>query len=136
MAQVSGDIDHGKYQEEAKRRWGDTDAYAESARRTSHYSTEDWQRYEAANEEVCKTIAAPMDQGAPPTDPGALDAVEQARLQIDTWFYPCSRAMHAELGKMYVADPRFTATYDTIRPGMAQYICDATQANLARTTPR
>lgn len=131
-AQVVGDFDNGKYEEEARRRWGDTDAYAESARRTDRYSTEDWRRFKAENEEVGKAVAALMDQGVPPTDPRALDAVERARLQIDTWFYPCPRAMHAELGKMYVADPRFTATYDRIRPGMAQYVCAATQANLAR----
>lgn len=131
-ARVFGDFDHGKYEEEARQRWGDTDAYAESARRTSRYAAEDWQRFKAESEEVGRVIAALMEQEVPPTDPRALDAVEQARLQIDTWFYPCSRAMHAELGRMYVADPRFTAAYDQIRPGMAQYICDATQANLAR----
>jgi hypothetical protein len=73
-----------------------------------------------------------MDQEVPATDPRAMDAVEAARLQIDKWFYPCSRAVHAELGRMYVADPRFSTTYEKTRPGMAQYICDAAQANLAR----
>jgi hypothetical protein len=73
-----------------------------------------------------------MDEGVAPDDPRAMDAVERARLQIDEWFYPCSRQMHAELGRMYVADPRFTATYEKIRSGMAQYVCDATAANLAR----
>lgn len=33
---------------------------------------------------------------------------------------------------MYLADPRFTATYEKIRPGMAKYVHDAIQANLAR----
>ena len=46
-----------------------------------------------------------------------MDAVERHRLLIDRWFYPCSRAMHAQLGEMYVADPRFAATYEAIRPG-------------------
>ena len=49
-----------------------------------------------------------------------MDAVERHRLLIDAWFYPCSREMHAQLGRMYVADPRFTATYEKMRPGMAQ----------------
>jgi len=40
--------------------------------------------------------------------------------------------MHAGLGRMYVADPRFTATYETIRPGLARYMCDAILANAAR----
>jgi hypothetical protein len=43
---------------------------------------------------------------------GAYEAAERARLLIDGWFYPCSKAMHAELGRMYVADPRFAANYD------------------------
>ena len=61
-----------------------------------------------------------------------MDAVEQARLLIDRWFYPCSRQMHAELGEMYVADPRFAATYEKIRPGMAAYMQAATAANAVR----
>jgi hypothetical protein len=33
---------------------------------------------------------------------------------------------------MYVEDPRFAANYETNRPGMAQYVCDAIAANAAR----
>jgi hypothetical protein len=33
---------------------------------------------------------------------------------------------------MYVADPRFTATYDAVRPGLAQYLRDAVHANADR----
>ena len=73
-----------------------------------------------------------MAEGVVPDDPRAVDAVDRARLLIDRWFYPCSRQMHAQLGRMYVADPRFAATYEKIRPGMAQYMCDATAANAAR----
>ena len=61
-----------------------------------------------------------MDEGVAPDDPRAMDAAERHRLLIDTWFYPCSHEMHAQLGRMYVADPRFTATYEKIRPGMAR----------------
>jgi len=42
--------------------------------------------------------------------------------------------MHARLGQMYVADPRFAATYEKICPGMAQYACDAIATNAARAT--
>jgi hypothetical protein len=67
-------------------------------------------------------------------DARAMDAAERHRLLIDAWFYPCSREMHARLGQMYVADPRFAATYERIRSGMAQYMCDAIAANAARAT--
>jgi hypothetical protein len=33
---------------------------------------------------------------------------------------------------MYLADPRFTATYEQISPGLAQYVHDAIKANAAR----
>lgn len=37
--------------------------------------------------------------------------------------------MHEGLGEMYVSDPRFTATYDAVRPGLAVYLRDAIRAN-------
>jgi DNA-binding transcriptional MerR regulator len=132
MFEVFDDFDPGEHEDEAKERWGDTDAYNESVRRTSQYTREDWERYKNEADEINSAIAGLMDEGIPASDPRAMDAVEKARLQIDQWFYPCSRQMHAELGKMYVADPRFTETYEKIRPGMAQYMCDATSANAER----
>lgn len=132
MFEVFGDFDPSQYEAEVKERWGHTEAYKESARRTKQYTKADWQRFKEESEEIGTDIARLMDDGVPPTDPRAMDAVERHRLQIDAWFYPCSREMHAELGKMYVSDERFRRTYDAVRPGMAQYVCDAIQANLAR----
>ena len=130
--EVFGDFDPAEHETEAKERWGDTDAYRESARRTAGYRKKDWERFKAESEDINDAIARLMDEGVPANDVQAMDAVERHRLQIDEWFYPCSREMHAELGKMYVADPRFTETYERIRPGMAQYVCDAAAANVER----
>jgi DNA-binding transcriptional MerR regulator len=132
MFGVFGDFDPAEHEDEARERWGESDAYAESAGRTARYGKEDWARFKSQSDEVNADIVALMDEGVPPDDPRAMDAVERARLQIDEWFYPCSRELHAELGRMYVSDARFTATYERIRPGMAQYVCDAAAANLAR----
>jgi DNA-binding transcriptional MerR regulator len=132
MFEVFGEFDPSEYEEEARERWGDTDTYKESAQRTARYTKQDWQRFKDENEEANAAIADLMAEGVAPDDLRAMDAVEQARLLIDRWFYPCSRQMHAQLGKGYVTDPRFSATYDKIRPGMAQYMCDATAANAAR----
>lgn len=132
MFEVFDGFDPTEYEAEVEDRWGDTDAYKESTRRAARYTKADWERFKAESQEINVAIAELIDEGVAPDDPRAMDAVDRARLQIDTWFYPCPRAMHAELGKMYVADPRFTATYEKIRPGMAQWMCDATAANLAR----
>ena len=56
-------------------------------------------------------------------------AVEDHRLLIDRWFYPCSIEMHKGLGAMYVADPRFTENLDKLGEGYAQYLSDAIAAS-------
>jgi hypothetical protein len=54
--------------------------------------------------------------------------------QISHWFYDCPHQMHVGLGEMYIADPRFTATYEKVAPGLAQYLHDAIVANAARAS--
>ena len=132
LFEVFGDFDPAEYEDEVKDRWGDTDAYKESARRTARYTKPDWERFKAESEQLGADTARLMDEGVPADDPRAMDLAEQARLQIDTWFYPCSHAMHVNLAEMYIADPRFTATYEKIHAGMAQYWHDAILANAAR----
>jgi DNA-binding transcriptional MerR regulator len=132
MFEVFGDFDPAQYEAEVEQRWGDTEAYEESGRRTRRYTRQDWARFKAESEDVTLAVAALLDGGIAPDDPRATDAAERHRLLIDTWFYPCPHEMHEQLGRMYVADPRFTATYEMIRPGLTQYLCDAIAANAAR----
>ena len=132
MFEVFGDFDPSQYEDEVKERWGDTDAYKESTRRAARYTKEDWKRFKAESEEIGNDLVAAFDRGLPPTDPEVLDVVERHRQQIGTWFYECSPEMHANLGRMYVADPRFTKTYEDMRTGLAQYVCEANIANAER----
>lgn len=133
MFEVFGDFDPAEYEEEVQERWGGTDAYKESSRRTARYTKADWERFKAESEQIGTDTARLMDEGVPADDPRAMDLAEQARLQIDTWFYPCSHEMHVGLAEMYIVDPRFTATYEKIHEGMAQYWHDAIIANAARS---
>jgi DNA-binding transcriptional MerR regulator len=132
MFEVFGDFDPAEYQDEVRERWGDTDAYKESMRRTRRYTKTDWARFKVESEAINAAVTACMDAGLPATDARAMDAVERARQQIDEWFYPCSHEVHSRLADMYVADPRFTATYESIHVGMARYVHDAIKANAAR----
>jgi DNA-binding transcriptional MerR regulator len=125
-------FDPAQYEEEVQARWGETDAYKESARRTKQYGKEDWARYKREDEAVGARIVERMRAGAPVGDPAVQAAVEEHRLLIDRWFYPCSVEMHKQLGAMYVADPRFTENLDKIAPGYARYLSDA----IAASTPR
>jgi len=62
----------------------------------------------------------------------AMDAAEQHRQHIHHRFYDLTPEVHRGLGDMYLADPRFTKTYEDIKPGMAQYVRDAIHANADR----
>jgi DNA-binding transcriptional MerR regulator len=132
LFKVFGDFDPQEYEAETRERWSETEAYRESARRTRRYTSEDWRRFKDESDAVGAGIASLMDEGVPPDAPRAMDAAERHRLQIDRWFYPCSHEMHVELGRMYVADLRFSERYAKIRPGMARYLCDAIAANATR----
>jgi len=132
MFEAFGDFDPEEYEKEAEEKWGGTDAYAESMRRTKPYTKQDWVDIKAETEAVNTAMAALMDEGVPADDPRAMDLAEQHRLQIDRRFYPCSQEMHVGLGQMYVTDPRFMQNYEKVRAGLAQYMYDAIRANAAR----
>jgi hypothetical protein len=122
------------YEREAEERWGDTEAWAQSQRRTAAYTKDDWVRIKAEGEDVERRFAAALAAGVDPESAEAMDIAEAHRQQISRNFYDCPPAMHAGLGRMYVEDERFTAHYEQIAPGLAQYVSTAVQANAARHT--
>lgn len=132
MFEVFGDFDPDEYEDEVKERWGDTEAYRESARRTRRYTKADWERIKAEGTKNLEDMIALFDEGVAPDDPRAMDVADAARLQIDRNFYTCSYEMHVGLGEMYVADPRFTKYYDQHREGLAEWFRQAIRANAAR----
>ena len=130
--EIFGDAFDDGYAAEAEQRWGDTDAWKESARRTKGYSKEQWQQIKDEGGASTTRLAELMRAGTPADSTEAMDAAEEARQHICRWFYDCSREMHAGIAEMYVADPRFTRTYEEVAPGLAQYVRDAVVANAAR----
>lgn len=121
-------FDPARYDDEVQQRWGDTDAYQESARRTKRYGKPEWEQIRRDAEAIYARLAELMREGAPADDPRCHGVVEAHRAHIDRWFYPCSRQMHANLAELYVGDPRFTASLDKVAPGFAQYLHDAIAA--------
>jgi len=130
--EIFGEHDPEQYEAEVEERWGDTDAYRQSQRRTAAYTKEDWLRVKAEAGDIERRFAEAMAAGVPADDARAMDIAEEHRQHIGRWFYDCPPAMHAGLGRMYVEDERFAATYERIAPGLAQYVSTAVQANAAR----
>jgi hypothetical protein len=126
------EFDPTAHEAEARERWGQTDAYKESARRTGSYTPEQWDAIKAELDGIEARMAELLQAGTAPGDPTAMDAAEEARLHIHRWYYPCSHAMHAGLAEMYTADPRFRAHYEGRAEGLAQFVANAIRANAER----
>ena len=120
------------YEREAEERWGDTEAWAQSQRRTTAHTREDWVQILQEVDDIHGRLADAMRAGVAADSAQAMDVAEEHRQHITRWFYDCPPQMHAGLGRMYVEDERFTATYEAIAPGLAQYVSTAVQANAAR----
>ncbi|MFD9353841.1 MerR family transcriptional regulator [Streptomyces sp. NPDC060031] len=130
--EVFGEFDPDQYAAEAEQRWGGTDAYKESARRAASYTKEDWLRIQRQAEDVSRRLAAVLDSGAAADCEQAMDLAEEHRGWISGNHYDCPYEMHTCLGEMYVADERFAAHYDAVRPGLAVFLRDAIMANAVR----
>ena len=130
--EVFGEHDPAQYEGEVQEKWGQTEAYAQSRRRTSSYGKEDWLRIKAEGAAIEACFAAALRDGVPAESERAMDVAEEHRQHISRWFYDCPPDMHAGLGRMYVEDERFAAHYEEIAPGLAQYVSTAVQANAAR----
>jgi MerR family transcriptional regulator, thiopeptide resistance regulator len=118
-------FDPSEYEEEARERWGHTEAYRESARRTARYGDAEWREIRAEAETITREMVALMRSGAPADGPEARALAERHRGHISRWFYPCSVQMHRGLGEMYAADERFARVYEREAPGLAAYFRDA-----------
>lgn len=121
-----------EYAVEAEQRWGETDAWAQSQRRTQAMTKDDWLRVKAETDDLESRFAAAMSAGVAADAPAAMDLAEEHRLQMSRNFFDCGHEMHAGIGRMYVEDERFAAHYEQVAPGLAQYVSTAVQANAAR----
>ncbi|MEV5374402.1 MerR family transcriptional regulator [Streptomyces nondiastaticus] len=130
--EVFGDFDPDEHAEEVEQRWGDTEAYKESQRRTAAYTKDDWQRIQDEINGLNARIAALMGTGAAADSPEAMDLAEEHRQQIVRFYYDCTYEIHTCIAEMYVTDERFAAYYEAIRPGMGTYLRDAIHANAVR----
>ena len=118
-------FDPSQYEDEARERWGDTEPYRESARRTNEYGDAEWRSIRSESDAIVRELVALMRSGAPADGPDARALAERHREHISRWFYPCSPRMHRGLAEMYIADERFTRTYEREAAGLAQYFHDA-----------
>lgn len=121
------------YADEARARWGHTEAFRESQRRAARYTPAEWAEIKRDSDALEARVAAAMVEGWPPGSVIAMDLAQAHRELLSRWFYDCSPDLHRVLGSMYVEDERFARHYDDRAPGLAAYLCAAIHANADRS---
>ncbi len=114
-----------KYEDEAKQRFGGTDAYKESQAKTARYSKDKWNDVLAGMNGVfaefakCKKCGESTDSGT------AQRLVKKLQDYITANFYHCTNDILAGLGQMYVCDERFKNNIDSHGEGTAKFVAEA-----------
>ena len=114
-----------QYAEEAKQRWGNTEAYKQSQERYAKMSKEDIQKFKEDGEKWCAKMATMMD-----LDPAGAEVQEMIAGHYNAlrvWYEP-NLKMYRGLADMYVDDARFTAYYDKHAVGLAKFMREAMHA--------
>jgi MerR family transcriptional regulator, thiopeptide resistance regulator len=121
-------FDHDQYREEVVDRWGE-EAYRRSDAWYRSLSDRDRRGFAEEQAAIAADFAAALEAGLPADGP---EAAALARRQFAwvarAWRSEPSAEAFAGLGEMYVADPRFTASYDAHGTGTAAYVRDAMTA--------
>lgn len=116
------------YGEEARERWGESDAYKESVVKTEGYSKEDWVLLSLTADEIFKEFAS--IRGGRAGSEAAKALVKRWQDHISDNFYQCTDEILAGLGQMYTVDERFKKNIDKYGEGTADFISRAIQAYL------
>lgn len=86
LFEVFGDDDPTQHADEVVERWGDTDAYPESKRRSRRYGKADWQRMKEEAEDHGHRLGAALQAGHPSDGTVAMNLAEEHRQHIHRWF--------------------------------------------------
>lgn len=115
------------HETEVQERWGDEDAYETARSRARRRTKDETVQLNQQQVELIRPLLESFQAARPVSDRFVQDAVRANHQFIHVHFYPCSLEMFRELGKMYVADERFTAFYDRYAEGLAVYYNEAIQ---------
>jgi len=108
-----------QYADEAKQRWGHTDAYKESQERVSKMTKGEMAEIQAANENLILRLVSKMHLD--PAD-GEVQALVAEHFNALKYFYEPNLEMYSGMANMYVDDERFKAYYDKFQPSLAEFL--------------
>ena len=96
----------------------------ESRARVARMTRDDVQDVQRAFADVEQRLAQLMDEGASPGDAPVQDVLVTHHATVARFWTPDAES-YAGLGDLYVDSPDFRSRYDSVRPGLAEFLRDA-----------
>ena len=115
------------YLAEAQAKWGDTEEWAESARRKARMTRADWEQAHSETVALETALAEAMHSGVEPGSPEANALARWHRKDLNRWF-EVSTSKQVVIARSYVADERYARYYDKRAPGLAAWVKDVVDA--------
>ena len=116
---------NNRYEAEARKRWGNTEAYREHEKKTNRYTKEKWTEANDGLMAIFAEFASCKANGATPSSAEVQALVINLQNHITNNYYTCTDEILAGLGKMYVADERFKKNIDKTGDGTAEFVAEA-----------
>ena len=110
---------------EARSRWGNTDAYREHEQKTKNYTKEKWAEANDGLMAIFAEFAECKNSGASANSAEAQALVAKLQAHITENYYTCTDEILAGLGKMYALDERFKKNIDKCGEGAAAFAAEA-----------
>lgn len=110
-----------KYQKEVEERFGNSNEYKESNKRTKNYKQVDWDRIMSEQNDIYHRMSLESDI----TSSDVKKLVDEWQEFISRNFYQCSDEVLLGLADMYVSDHRFKENLNKVKDGFASFISEA-----------
>lgn len=112
-----------EYAHETKKRYGHTNAYMESERKTGQYNEEDWKCITMEANDIYKGFYDTLELEANAEEIQGL--VKDWQNHITRYYYTCTDEILAGLGEMYSIDERFKDNINKHGDGIAERMSEA-----------
>lgn len=113
------------FENEARERFGETEAYSEHKDKTKNYTPEKWSALAVEMNSVFKEFAECKKAGNAPDSEKAQALVTELKKFITENYYTCTVEILKGLGEMYVTDERFRSNINQNGSGTAEFVSEA-----------
>ena len=113
------------YLNEARERWGNTEAYREHEKKTKKYTKEKWAEINEGLMAIFAEFAECKNHGFVANSSEVQSLVGKLKEYITQKHYTCTNEILAGLGQMYVADERFKNNIDKYGDRTAEFVAEA-----------